>query len=118
MNNRLITIAETRSRPYEFAVHLGYAGLIWLPFAIAVPVLFHLSKDNVIDRFLGDLSYPIYLVHFMFASSGHGVIRVALMSVIVATGMVFLVERPVDRLRHNSLTLVWRRRRSPLEQGS
>jgi len=33
-------------------------------FAIGIPFIFELMKSNKIDRFLGDLSYPLYIGHF------------------------------------------------------
>lgn len=30
---------------------------------VAIPSLFHLTKDNKIDRYLADLSYPVYINH-------------------------------------------------------
>ena len=30
-----------------------------------MPVVFMFSKNSVFDRFVGELSYPVYLVHFI-----------------------------------------------------
>lgn len=43
----------------RYAVLISYAE--WI---IVVPFLFHLTRDLKLDRFIGELSYPIYLVHF------------------------------------------------------
>ena len=40
------------------------SAIIYIPFAILVPYLFKLTKDNELDRFLGELSYPVYILHF------------------------------------------------------
>ncbi|MFA7301104.1 MAG: acyltransferase [Candidatus Shapirobacteria bacterium] len=32
---------------------------------VSIPFLFKYTKDNKIDRFLGELSYPLYLCHFL-----------------------------------------------------
>jgi peptidoglycan/LPS O-acetylase OafA/YrhL len=38
---------------------------VFAPISIAlVPLLFALTRHNVTDRFIGELSYPFYLVHF------------------------------------------------------
>lgn len=44
----------------------SYQGLPTYPYlalAIAIPTLFKLTAGNKMDRFLGELSYPIYLLH-------------------------------------------------------
>ena len=40
------------------------SAVIYIPFAVAVPFLFNLTKDNKVDRFLGELSYPVYILHY------------------------------------------------------
>lgn len=35
-------------------------------FAVLIPTAFRLSRQSQLDRFLGDLSYPIYITHFPF----------------------------------------------------
>jgi peptidoglycan/LPS O-acetylase OafA/YrhL len=41
--------------------------LALLPFTIllSMPFIFNLTKDSRFDRFLGNISYPIYIVHFL-----------------------------------------------------
>jgi peptidoglycan/LPS O-acetylase OafA/YrhL len=34
--------------------------------SIFIPSLFFITKDNLMDRFLGELSYPIYIYHMLF----------------------------------------------------
>lgn len=43
-------------------VELASLGIIL--FAIVIPFVFEFSKSNKIDRFFGDLSYPLYIGHF------------------------------------------------------
>lgn len=77
--------------------------------ALSVPPIFHAFKDNALDRWIGDLSYPVYLSQLI-------VIGVVLtfkppFAVWVAIGATFavsvaimlLVERPVDRWRQRRL---------------
>jgi len=45
-------------RPYMF---LGTYPL-WVA---AIPFLFHLTRDLKVDRFIGELTYPVYLIHFV-----------------------------------------------------
>jgi peptidoglycan/LPS O-acetylase OafA/YrhL len=39
---------------------------------VALPFVFHLTRDNRLDRWLGEMSYPIYLTHlFVIAGASH-----------------------------------------------
>jgi peptidoglycan/LPS O-acetylase OafA/YrhL len=41
--------------------------LVFAFFALGIIPLFKLTKDSTLDRRLGDLSYPVYLCHMLFA---------------------------------------------------
>lgn len=43
---------------------------------ISIPFLFDLTKNNKFDRFLGELSYPLYLCHFLIIDIFAQVIKV------------------------------------------
>lgn len=89
----------------------------WVVFggiAFAAPFLFHAFKANALDRWIGDLSYPLYLCHLV-------VIGLVLtfeppMALWVAIGgslalsaaLLVLVDQPVDR---------WRQRRAERAAG-
>ena len=46
--------------------------LFYLMFAASIPFIFSISMRSRIDRFLGDLSYPIYVAHwFVISFVGH-----------------------------------------------
>jgi peptidoglycan/LPS O-acetylase OafA/YrhL len=76
--------------------------------AALLPLMFFITKDMKIDRFIGNLSYPVYL--------GHGIVLVALsksqieerlhslygviLTTILAIFVVILLENPIDRYRH------------------
>jgi peptidoglycan/LPS O-acetylase OafA/YrhL len=77
--------------------------------AVATPFMFATFKDDAFDRWVGDLSYPLYLCHL-------AVIGVVLTyeppfalwiaiggSLLLATALLVLIEHPVDR---------WRQRRA------
>lgn len=65
-----------------------------------VPVAFAAFKDVSVDRFLGDLSYPIYLVHFPVAQFlSHRYAVVVALSLVISCLIVVGLERPLDRLR-------------------
>lgn len=90
----------------------------WVVFgaiAFAAPFLFHAFKDNALDRWIGDLSYPLYLCHLV-------VIGVVLTfeppfglwiaiggSLALAAALLVLLDQPVDR---------WRQRRTELAAGA
>jgi peptidoglycan/LPS O-acetylase OafA/YrhL len=82
----------------------------YLLFAASVPIVFTATKDDRIDRAVGELSYPLYLVHgivqgaifFKFgAPQGHigWAITAVSASVIVAILLHIVVERPVEGRR-------------------
>jgi len=84
----------------------------YLLVAIALPFIFRLFKNNKIDRFIGELSYPVYLCHFWVAfvimdlikikNWGTGII-VALGSIGVSLLIVKLVVEPIDKIRQGRL---------------
>ena len=73
--------------------------------AAALPLLFMLTHRSRLDRYVGELSYPLYICHvtlaMMLASVGlnRGVILTPL-AIAVSVGLFWLVDRPIDRLRH------------------
>jgi len=90
---------------------VGFAGCIGLGF-FAVPLLFNLSRRAKLDRFIGDLSYPMYLSHIackwvILATMGVATKDAAvvpgwellLLTVLVSVGLVWVVDYPVDRWR-------------------
>lgn len=86
--------------------------------AAVVPIAFAAFRDIGVDRFVGDLSYPVYLVHFpiiQFLSSNYTVVVAGSLS--VSCLIVLGLERPLDRLRHR---LAGRRRNEtqPMPPGA
>ena len=91
---------------------VGSAGVIGLGF-FAIPILFNLSRRMKMDRFIGDLSYPMYLSHILckwviLATMGvskkdDSVLvpgwELMLLTVLAAVALVWLVDYPVDRWR-------------------
>jgi peptidoglycan/LPS O-acetylase OafA/YrhL len=87
--------------PHQQAVVLLYP----LVFALVVPPLFELSKGNPRDRWLGELTYPMYLVHLLVLGclvrlgapvSGPLLLTCAALAAVV---LYLAVDRPVDALR-------------------
>ena len=65
-----------------------------------------LKKSSLLDRVLGDLAYPVYLLHwpaYIFAmrvASGSTVLPVALLTTVAFTAVVYLaIDRPIEALR-------------------
>ncbi len=76
-------------------------------FPFVLPYLFELTKYNKVDRFIGDLSYPLYIVHYSVLKYcwAHQVplpllgLRVTLISVIISIIILVAFEKPIDKLR-------------------
>jgi peptidoglycan/LPS O-acetylase OafA/YrhL len=75
---------------------------------VLLPTLFDFSRRNHWDRALGDLSYPLYLVHlpvagFATAMIGPGSPAYATAAVLLSIGLAAVINRyvvdPVDRWR-------------------
>lgn len=79
-------------------------------FSLSIPYVFALTKDNRVDRWIGDLSYPLYLAHGLV----HGIVFNVLLapqgpllwsfvglaaSMTAALFLVFFVEVPVEWIR-------------------
>jgi len=87
-----------------------WAALVFLPlWAVALPELFDATRHCPSDRLLGDLSYPVYLVHLAAVAMATWVSNRSWqtpVAMILAIGLAELlrrwVEKPVDRLRHSS----------------
>jgi len=78
---------------------------------IFMPAIFETFKTNAFDRLIGELSYPIYIIHRgIFAIVGQIYLKlegtlpsgvVMLLLVVCAAGVIyFTVDAPVDRFRH------------------
>lgn len=39
--------------------------LFYILFSLSIPLIFKLTKNNKLDKFLGDLSFPIYICHIL-----------------------------------------------------
>ena len=85
---------------------------LMLTFA-AIPFLFRATKDQAIDRNLGELSYPVYICHYLviwFLDSvtafGSNVIRgiaIIALTIFVSSALYWWVDRPIDGWRQRRL---------------
>jgi peptidoglycan/LPS O-acetylase OafA/YrhL len=71
--------------------------------AVLLPFVFALSRNWKLDRVVGELSYPVYLVHVTVLAAlplarNHIALSV-LLTLAAALPLLFLIDRPVDRLR-------------------
>ena len=82
--------------------------LYYLIIGLCIPALFHLTKKNSFDRKVGELSYPIYLLHMPVCSLAskwvtHNPIILILWVLITAFLVNKLVTEPLDRYRETRL---------------
>jgi peptidoglycan/LPS O-acetylase OafA/YrhL len=94
--------------------------------SLAMPLLFRISKESKIDRFIGELSYPVFMFHFAILiafdkiSSEHpGLldyfpkgIWVAVIAILVSIITVIFVENRVNSYRGYLLTPIQKAGRS------
>ncbi|MBS0190998.1 MAG: acyltransferase [Phycisphaerales bacterium] len=84
---------------------LGLLGLV----ATAIPIVFMRTKRNKLDRYIGELSYPVYISHFLVVSCltglgwREGYVAVPV-TIVVSIALYHLIDRPVDSFRHKWAT--------------
>lgn len=72
---------------------------------LSIPFLFSWSGKSVVDRFIGELAYPLYLVHLLLWNLSQqwqlplSNIEVLLVALMVSVGIVIVIERPTQRLK-------------------
>jgi peptidoglycan/LPS O-acetylase OafA/YrhL len=84
---------------------------------VGVPWLFDLTKTFNIDRYLGELSYPLYICHYLFGwlllpNTYAGVHSALLLSLATSVVIYHLIDRPLDAWRQRRLDRS--RRRTPI----
>jgi peptidoglycan/LPS O-acetylase OafA/YrhL len=91
----------------------GFRNYPWMQFALvalALPFIFEATKQSVWDRRIGNLSYPVYLLHEPIADAlarlnvvnGYAVL---VATVVVSVAVVHWVEGPIDRWRQQRISL-------------
>ena len=94
------------------------AYLLFVAFALVIPFLFLATKDSKIDRFIGNLSYSLYIFHIfiigqvhMFLSPFLGVESGSLGFVTVIIAILFsicvylIIERPIEGFRQKRIEM-------------
>jgi len=85
--------------------------IFYVLFAAGIPFVFILSKDVKWDGYIGEISYPVYLVHGFiirlvsghFGSVMNPSLKLAIIlfaTITISTALYVLVDRPVDNFRH------------------
>lgn len=92
-------------------------GLLMVPYSywsvlaltiVSLPFVFYAFGKQKWDRFLGDLSYPLYINHVFIISALEALsvkqenisLYALLLGIVTAILLTYLVERPLDNLRH------------------
>lgn len=97
---------------YQFLPEFGEYGRfplkIWCYYLLAaasIPFLFFYSKKNRVDRYIGELSYPVYISHVLVIgvlhSAGiHHPLPMLVGTVALSVLLLHYIVEPVDNLRH------------------
>jgi peptidoglycan/LPS O-acetylase OafA/YrhL len=110
MTNILANGASMNLWDFFFSRYSAYLYLadpaILIATALACPFLFQGFRKSRIDALLGEMSYPMYISHFLVATvlSNHHLLGIGnllyvLVTLIVSVSLYLLIALPVDRLR-------------------
>lgn len=84
------------------------AAAVTLVLTVAIPWLFMLTRNNRLDRHLGEYSYPLYLCHVLvfellgllqWSSAWSAYLMIATATALAAV-LTVAVDKPADRFRH------------------
>ena len=75
---------------------------------VGVPRLFEMTRDIAWDKYVGELSYPLYICHFLFGwmllpNTLPGVYLAILLSLGASVALYHLIDRPIDTWRQTRL---------------
>jgi peptidoglycan/LPS O-acetylase OafA/YrhL len=113
--SRIITVATALTIGFIFVPKYFHTDQyqLYAVIGILLPALFDFSRRNNWDRALGDLSYPLYLVHFpalVFAATigPSGSRAYATAAVLFSIGLAAIINRyavePIERWRQERVT--------------
>lgn len=93
--------------PNSAGVPYKYWAVLFLTM-VCLPFIFKMSKSSKIDRFIGELSYPLYMGHFfvLFLIQNRVPERfqnivTLIITMIISLAVIFLIETPVARYRES-----------------
>jgi peptidoglycan/LPS O-acetylase OafA/YrhL len=100
---------------YQYLPHENTKQIILFLFSFTfIPFIFNLFKNNKIDRFIGELSYPVYICHFLiinilthFTPLPHQILGLttAIIAIIFSILLLKLIIQPIDRFRQSRLKI-------------
>jgi peptidoglycan/LPS O-acetylase OafA/YrhL len=85
-------------------------GLLACAVFASIPFIFNLTKDNKVDRFLGNIAYPVYLVHFLIITVLEEYVGeyslILLLPLLFAAALILYygIEAPIDRWRQRRVS--------------
>lgn len=90
-----------------YGVPYGYWGVIFYT-ALFLPLLFFITKNLKWDSFIGNISYPFYLIHSFViyiltkinTDSNDIALYTLIISLFLSVLLVIFIENPVDNYRH------------------
>lgn len=98
---------------YQFIPHNRAKMLVLFTLTIfLLPFIFKLSKNIKIDRFLGELSYPVYISHFLIINVFTHLIGLkhdylgifsVLLTILVSIIILNLIIKPIDNIRQKRI---------------
>ena len=89
-------------------ISLGILDVTFYPVAVGVillsvfiPFIFDLTKNNKVNKFFGNLSYPIYISHFfvIFYFPYFKNLHPMVLTIVVSLIIEILIIKPIDRYR-------------------
>lgn len=91
--------------------HIKMLALFFLTI-ILLPFIFKLTKNNKKDKFIGELSYPVYISHFLiidflthFTQINHYYLSLiaSIVSIILSILLLQFVMKPIDKIRQKRI---------------
>jgi peptidoglycan/LPS O-acetylase OafA/YrhL len=81
---------------------------------LAIPALFRHTRAKAVDRYLGELSYPVYICHFLViwtvaAVASANLLRglgIVLFTLLLPAALYWWVDRPLDAWRQRRLAAI------------
>lgn len=92
-----------------YLIDTGWSYAIFVVFiACVTPILFRYTRNSRLDRFIGDLSYPVYIAHFLVIGllgdvgvSDYAIGAAAVTaSIALAIPLALWIDRPLSAYRH------------------